>query len=366
MASAKNIYLLIGEDILKEEFIEDLISKHIPEEAREFNVDFLSGEEITVLNLIQRANTLPLFSPHRVIIVKGIEKLKRQEQEKLADMLEQIPSSTILVLSATSIKEMSGEFLKKIKGFTEERSFLFPDGKSRALQQRKLWIQQELRKKGGSIEPDALDVLAEAPMELRQLRGEIDKLYTYAQGRTIKLEDVRTVMTATQDVKVYEFTDAVFGGRGVEAMSLLNHLLETGDLWTPLIIVHNLASQARLLLQVKILQDRGIPLLKENRKEGRVKNVLINQEELPSTIKKLLLEGDDNLIQYLQKRYWLGEKLQTQARMLSKSSIYTIIRLLHTLDIEIKQGADPRGRLEWFILKVAGVTSSGGRSSDSG
>jgi len=361
MADSKNIYFLTGEDILKEEFIEDLINKHIAKEAREFNVDVLSGGEITASSLLQRANTLPLFSQQRVIIVKEIEKLKKSEQERLAGMLEQIPSSTIFILSATNKEEMSKEFLKRIKKIAVEKDFAFSRRRSDALQERKQWIEKECQKRGGRISPTALEALAEVPMELRQLRNEIEKLCTFAQGRTITLEDVQGIVTNIEDVKAYELTNAVFEGKVVEAMRLLELLMETGDLGTPLFILGAFASQVRLLLQVKILQEEGIPLNRGMRKVGRP----LTQEEILPSIRQLLLEGEDNILQYLQKRPWVGETLEAQARRFSKRSLYVILRLLHRLDQEIKQGADPRQRLEWFIIRVAGVSSPAEKNSAS-
>ncbi len=361
MASNKNIYLLTGDPLLKESFIEDLIKKHIPEEAREFNVDTLKGEDITPTSLLQRANTLPLLSPRRLILIKEIEKLKKEEQEKFVKILNQIPPSTILVFSVTNTQEISSEFLRKLKNLAVVRHFAFSHKKEDALRERGEWIKKELEGNGVKITPDALEFLARIPMELHQLRTEIEKLSAFSQGREITLEDVQALVTSTEDVKVYEFTNAFFEGKSMEAFRLLELLLERGDLWTPLVVLQALANQTRLLLQVKILQEAGIPLYKEIRNRGRTESILLNPEEIPSSLRQLLLAGDDNIFQYLQSRQWLGEKLQAQAKKLSKSLLYVILRLLHRLDIEIKSGAPPRERLEWFILWMAGVSPIGER-----
>lgn len=355
MADSKNIYLLTGEELLKERFIEELIDRHVPEEARELNVDYLSGEEITANNLMQRATTLPLFSEHRVIIVKEIEKLKKSEQEKLADVMGQIPSSTILILSANDKEGIKKKLLDKIKDLGIIKNLALPHSRSDALIERKRWIREELKKMGSSIDERALDALVGAPMELRQLRSELEKLATYARGRTITLEDVHTLLTSTQDVKIYQFTNAVFGGNIVEAMRLLDLLLETGDMSTSLILIHSLANQARILLQMKILQEAGVPLAGS-----------LNPEKIPSSVRQMLLEGEESIIQFLQVRHWLLKELSMQAMRFSKGSLHNVLRLLLNLDIEIKLGADPREKLEWFILRVAGTAPVGEKSSADG
>lgn len=358
MASVENIYILTGEEILQEEFIEDLIKKYIPSEAREFNLDFFNGDEISSGSLLQRVTTLPFFSSHRVIIVKYAEKIKKTEQRKLTDILDKIkiPTSTILVFSVTNVEEMNSEFLKKLKDTATVKHFPPFIKKNKAIEERRQWVIRELKKMGVTrIKENALRALVEAPMELRQLRSEIEKLCTYAQGKDITLEDVKAIFTITQDVKIYEFVNAVFERHFSKAIQFLDFLLETGDLFTPLFIIQSLAKQIRLLMEVKILNESGIYLVKEVRKEGRTEIVTVFPAEIPSSSKRLLLEGEDNLRLFLQKRFWLGKSLQTQAYNWSKESLYGMLRLLHKLDIDIKQGADPREKLEWFVLRVSGV-----------
>lgn len=365
MADDKNIYLLTGEDVLKEEFIEDLIGKYIPEETREFNVEILNGEEMDSASLLQRLHSLPLFSHYRVLIVREMEKLKKTEQEKLAKAWRQIPTSTILIISVTNKEGISKGLLERMKDSLIERDFSFSRKRSVALEEKKQWIEQEVRKRGARINPDALETLAQAPMELRQLRNEIEKLCAFVQGGTISLEDVREVMTNVEEVRVYELTNAVFQGKGVEAMRLLDLLLEMGDIWTPLLIIQTFASHVRLLFQAKILQENGIPLLKERRK-GKVELTSPEPEEIPPQIREVLLEGEENIVQYLQRRPWMGESLSAQARRFSKRALLVILRLLHRLDQEIKQGADPRERLEWFIFRLSKLSPTGEKGSGRG
>ncbi|MBC7329518.1 DNA polymerase III subunit delta [bacterium] len=347
MADNKNIYILIGEEVLKEGEIEALIKKYAEGEFKEFNLDILKGKETSSTSILQRAHTPPIGAKFRLIVVRDFGALSEGEQKKLAESLETIPRSTILILSVEKKEELSTklrEKLRKLKDFVVEKSTGFKGKKWEMEQQKREWVQKELRKRNIKIAPDALNLLLSLPLDTRQLLIEIEKLSTYAQGDIIRREDVENLVVGTEDIKTYHLVDAVFYKNAPEAMRFLYSLLETGDIWTPLVILHSLVSHTRLLIQTKLLQERGIPLNK------------ISIERAPSEVKDFLLQGNNGIVNYIEKRNWLIKRLEEQAMRFSKRSLYSILRFLHRIDMEIKQGADPKEKLEYFIFKVAGLS----------
>jgi DNA polymerase-3 subunit delta len=348
MADIKHIYLLIGEEILKEDEIESLINKYAKGEFKDFNLDILRGREASSALILQKANMFPVMSKFRVILVRDFGDVPEGEQRKLAESLEKIPPFTILILSVEKKEELSKELrekLQKLKDFVVEKSTGFKGKKWEIEQQKREWVQKELRKRDIKIAPDALNLLLSIPLDTRQLLREIEKLSTYAQGNIIRREDVENLVVGTEDIRTYHLVDAVFNKNGQEAMKFLYSLLETGDIWTPLIVLHSLSAHTRLLIQAKLLQEKGIPLNK------------IAIERTQDEIKGFLLQGNNGIVNYIERRNWLVKKLEEQAMRFSKRSLYSILRLLQRIDMDIKQGADPKERLEYFIFKVAGFPS---------
>jgi DNA polymerase III delta subunit len=349
MADNKHIYILIGEEVLKESEIESLIKRYAEGEFKEFNLDIFKGKETSAASILQKAQTPPIGAKFRVIVVRDFGALSKGEQEKLAESIERIPHSTILVLSVEKREEIDKklrEKLQKLKDFVAEESKEFKGKRKWEIeQQRREWLQKELRKRDVKIAPDALNLLLSIALDTRQLLTEIEKLSTYAQGNIIRKEDVENLVVGTEDIRTYHLVDAVFNKKAQEAMRFLYSLLETGDIWTPLVILQSLVSHTRLLIQAKLLLERGIPLNK------------ISIERAPSEVKDLLLQGNNGIVNYIEKRNWLVGRLEEQATRFSKKSLYSILRLLQRIDMDIKQGADPKEKLEYFIFKVAGFPS---------
>ncbi|MBC7328051.1 DNA polymerase III subunit delta [bacterium] len=349
MADNKNIFLLTGEEVERERFIEELIDKYLPPELREFNLDIFSGGDVSLSEILQKMNTLPFLSQYRVVILKDPEKIPKINSRVIMELLDKNPPTTILVLSLKDKSELplTSKEEAELKQRVIEKNFTLPVRKKDAINAKKEWIIKEVKRKGGEIDKDAASALAELSLDFRQLEEEIEKLLLYAEGKTVTKEDVQTLVTSSEDVKLYELTDAIFEGKDLEAMRYLHSIMETADIWMPLIIIHNLANHTRILIQTKLLQERNIPLTLPER-------IPPSKGEILNSLRKYLLEGDDNIFQVLKKRGFLAKKWQEQAMRFSKLSLYNILRILHRLDIEIKGGADPWERLEWFIFKVAG------------
>ena len=346
MADDKHIYLLIGEEVLKEEEIESLIKRYAEGEFKEFNLDIFKGKETSAASILQKAQTPPIGAKFRVVVVRDFGALSEREQKKLAESIEKIPHSTILILSVEKREEIDKKLREKLKDFVAEKSIEFVGNKWKIEQQRREWLQKELRKRDVKIAPDALNLLLSIPLDTRQLLTEIEKLSTYALGNIIKREDVENLVAGREDIRTYHLVEAVFYRNPQESMRFLYSLLETGDIWTPLVILQSLAAHTRLLIQAKILQEKGIPLNK------------ISIEKAPNEVKDLLLQGDNGIVGYIEKRNWLIKRLEEQARRFSKRSLYSILRFLQRIDMDIKQGADPKEKLEYFIFKVAGFPSN--------
>ena len=65
------VYFLYGpEDYLIEEEIQKLLNQTLSQKERGFNLHLFNGEEHSSQEIVQTAQTLPMFSQHRFVLVR--------------------------------------------------------------------------------------------------------------------------------------------------------------------------------------------------------------------------------------------------------------------------------------------------------
>jgi DNA polymerase-3 subunit delta len=116
------------------------------------------------------------------------------------------------------------------------------------------WIEAEVKKQGGRIDPDAAARLSEMVGEDTRIAAqELAKLLTYVNfERPIRLLDVENVSIVSTQGSVFELVDALGQNDGKKAQRVLHRLLEDEEafeLWGMVI------RQFRLLLQAREMLD---------------------------------------------------------------------------------------------------------------
>jgi len=129
----------------------------------------------------------------------------------------------------------------------------FPALKGEALRQ---WVQRRVAERGGTMSPAAIDLLARTVgSNLWVMANEIDKLVLFAAGRQIAEEDIRQIVSYTQEASVFNLIDAIIEFRAGVAEQLLAKLLQKGA--PPAYILVMLARQVQLIVRVKELKNQG-------------------------------------------------------------------------------------------------------------
>jgi DNA polymerase-3 subunit delta len=130
------------------------------------------------------------------------------------------------------------------------------------------WIQGHMKAKGGTITPSAARQLASlVGPDRRQLDQELEKLLAYANfQRPVTDDDVNNLVSAKQQVDVFDLVDAIGLRRGQVAMRHLHELLDAGA--PPLYLLHMIVRQFRILLSVKELLSQGAKLSQIQRELG--------------------------------------------------------------------------------------------------
>lgn len=228
----------------------------------DLNTTELDGKTILLSDLIHHANAMPFLAPKRLVIVTnylvrlggtGNAKGDVKTLEKLAQFLDNLPETTNLIFIEEVELKKSHPILKK--GLAIEKCVHTFAG----LTPQKLpkWIESRAKSKGGQIERQAINALANViGPDLRTLDNEIEKLVMYVNcQRPITLADVELLCPYTADAETFAMANAIGRGDVREAQNQLHKRLEEGQ--TPLAIMGGITAQFRGLLEVKSMAAQG-------------------------------------------------------------------------------------------------------------
>lgn len=294
------IYLIHGdEEFLRAEALAEIKAGLGAPEFAQLNTTELDGSRFTMADLRHACEAMPFLAPRRLVILNaGLTTFARKAQRgqgkgrsqadaagvrgaedagdggealpaaakelrsALIAYLAHVPESTDLALLEPALVRKTDPALKALESAapaSHVRILLCQYAGDWWKQDEWLsnWLAQRARQRKIKIEPAAAQALTElVGHNLRLLDQELSKLATYtANARAISAADVRLLVSAARERSVFEMIEALAGGNGKQAATLLQGLLAAGE--QPLGILGMIAWQFRLLLQVKELMDQG-------------------------------------------------------------------------------------------------------------
>ena len=231
------------------------------------NTTTLDGQQLTLDQLRIFGGALPFLTQWRLIIVKGLlarfePKVSRGRQKKTATgqkndykpfaaLIDEFPDSTVLVLIDSEVTSKN-PLLRELLPRAKLKSFpLLRNNRLRS------WLQRRVRQEGGSISPQASDLLARlVGSNLWIMASEISKLVLFTSGRRIEEDDVRAVVGYAQQANVFALVDAILEFKVGLAQQALQQLLQAG--LAPAYLLFMLSRQVRMLVRTKELIKEGI------------------------------------------------------------------------------------------------------------
>ena len=251
------------------------------------NTTVLDGRQVTVEQMRSVCETVPFLSEKRLVIVEGLferfdsgnktgrKKSSRQpeqpeEYKAIADGIKHLPEFTELVLIGGGIKA-GNPLLRELSAMTRVKSF--PRLKPSQLSQ---WIMQRVKAVGGSISPQAINLLIRfVGNDLWIMANEVDKLALFTGGRRIEEEDVRAVVSYAQEANVFAMIDAVLEFRVGVAQELLQQLFKQGIAPAQLLVM--LSRQVRIIFQIKEMRGRKKSRTDIQNKLGLTSDFVLNK-----------------------------------------------------------------------------------------
>ena len=220
-----SLYYFHGEeDFQRDQLLNALVETLIEPTARAFNLDIYRAEDIDISQVILQALTFPMMTQRRLIVLKNADRLPDSATPELLPLIESPPETTTIIITATK---------------PDGRKKLFAELRKRAIaiefrppydNEIPAWIQTRVKTLGRQIAPDAAHLLhMSIGANLRELNGEIEKLFIATQSNPISREDVAQVIDNTRGVTVFELADALGHRQLDKAQILIGRLREQGE-----------------------------------------------------------------------------------------------------------------------------------------
>ncbi|GFE61265.1 DNA polymerase III subunit delta [Geobacter sp. AOG2] len=246
-------YLYGEETFLVERSVRQLLERAIDPSLKDFNFNVFYGNETKGVEILDAAQTLPMFAERRAVLVKRADALKADVLDSLLPYVRNPAATTCLVFTGAKVDQRKKFFqeLKKLGCLVEFKRLY--DNKLSG------FIQSEAVAHGKAIDPAGAGLLSQLiGNNLQELASQIEKLAVYCAARPrITVEDVRTIASSSKAFTAFEL--ARFAGmRDLQnALKSLGALFRNGE-DAPLMI-GALTRHFRQLWRIRELLDRKVP-----------------------------------------------------------------------------------------------------------
>jgi DNA polymerase-3 subunit delta len=243
-------YLYGEESFLLDRTTRLLLERAIDPALKDFNFNVFYGNESKGVDIVDAAQTLPMFAERRAVLVKRAESLTAAACEVLLPYLRNPATTTCLIFTGTKIDQRKKFFVELKKyGTLVEYKRLYDNKLS-------TFIQGEASVHGKPIEPAAADLLSFLiGNNLQEISSQIEKLVVYAGARSrISVEDVQTIASSSKSFTVFELAKYLCLKDLQNALKSLDTLFRNGE-ETPMMI-GALTRHFRQLWQVREMLDR--------------------------------------------------------------------------------------------------------------
>lgn len=221
------------------------------------NLVDLAVAECTEAQILEQLYVAPFLAEKRMLVlrnllVEGSKELHTTLTEHLTD--QTLPEDIIVIITDGDVKPRakSSQTLQKFL-ISQPYSQSFLSLKGRQLQD---WIYKEVHARSGSMDRDAVAVLARYEWnDTLQLSHIIDQLIGYASGRTITVADVHTFLPQEAEDDIFALVDLVVTGKRAAAMERIRDQYRLGK--DPHYIFSMLLRQYRIMLDIADILDRG-------------------------------------------------------------------------------------------------------------
>ena len=228
----------------------------LDENSYDFNLNVFYADDASVSKIRETAETLPVFTQQRLVIVKNAHQLNDNDWAELDPVISKPVDSTVLIFIADKIDKRK-KFFKIISENAAVVEFKKPYDN-----QVPGWITYIANNYAVKITSDAIHRLHRlVGNNLSEIDSEIKKLKSFKGGApdeqvTIELADVNQVVSLSREENIFDFTKAIGQKDRCRALEQLVQLLDQGQ--NEVSIVQLVARHMRILLTIRSGMDQGL------------------------------------------------------------------------------------------------------------
>ncbi len=322
-----NVYIFFGEETyLMQQAVEQLRTLLVPAGFEEFNYHRLTGKGLTVQELTEAVEAMPMMSQSTFVTVTDMDVFKLDEAQRtaLVSLLEDFPEYCTLVFLYRQLPYKKDGKLKKltaaVAAHTTEIEFA-PQGR----QKLQKWVRRRFAAFDKELDDNAIDHLLFTCGSLMDgLVPEINKIAAYAKGKRVTVADIDAVADPVLDARIFDMTNAVTARDYDRAAAVLAELFRMQT--EPIAILAVLGRELRQLYTARLALD--------GKKDAVwVKELWRMTSAYPAT------------------------KLMEAARSVSRPWCRDAVRRCQTLDRRMKseRNLDAEGALKLFLMELAGA-----------
>ena len=322
-----NLYIFYGEErYLLQTMARQLKELLIPGGFEEFNYHRLTGKGLTVQELAETAEAMPMMAEHTLITVTDMDIFKLDESQRTAliDLLGDFPPYCTLVFLYEQVpykrdgkmKKLCAalnEYVQEVEFVQQERSDLLK------------WLKRRFAATGHDIDQTAAGhLLFTCGSLMRGLIPEVEKIAAYARHERITVADIDAVAEPVLDARIFDMTNAVTARNYDRAAAILADLLRMQT--EPIAILAALGKELRRLYTARLALDGG---------KDRVwlKELWSMSSDYPA---KLLLQAAKNV-----DHEWCRQAVKRCQRLDRR--------------MKSERNMDSEGELKLFLMELAGA-----------
>ncbi len=252
----EGIYLFYGEEkFIMNAYLDRTADTALSDSDRVMNLDVFDAPNTDIERTMDAMSTLPFMGEKRVVILKELDLFNSKNSakvEKLLTALDQLPSTTVLIIQESEI-DKRGKLYKKVN--TLGRCVEFKPLSEDELVQ---YIADQLNKKGKKIERSVAKYFVNAiGFDLTIIHNELDKLMAfYEHVEIIERQGIDEICTKSVENRIFELVECMGTSRRQIAMKLYHDLLLLKE--PPMRILFMITRQFRLILQAKLLVEQKV------------------------------------------------------------------------------------------------------------
>ena len=209
------VYIFYGEEsYLREYYLGEIKKKLVPAGFEEFNYHRLSGKTLTMQELNEAVEAMPMMAERTLIVVTDCDLFKLPEEQRTAliALLNDFPPYCCLVFVYDLVEYKPSKTYKKLYEALDKNA---QSVKFEAQERSDLinWIARRFRALGKGIDAQTAEhLIFTCGALMTGLVPEIEKIGAYAKGKNITTDDINAVADPVLDAVVFGSAAQKAGG----------------------------------------------------------------------------------------------------------------------------------------------------------